>query len=182
MFCFFSNEFHGILVGNKPASVKAFRFTDLGHSPTFLPRQQRKNKTKRCCSVKIFCMQRLPQICMSDLIGFDWSDMSWTYFVHQHLSLFIFLWCAVIDCPHVCDIRWTIVVWSTIIWIVCKSYQLIDYSLLILSFKLTNIYIIILIRDMYHRGGCVGVNCRSWPNWSTICQRHPDIYEHSALH
>ena len=52
MFCVFSNEFHGILVGNKPASVKAFRFTDLGHSPTFLPRQQRKNKTKRCCSVK----------------------------------------------------------------------------------------------------------------------------------
>ena len=30
-----TNEFHGILGGNKPASVKAFRFTDLGHSPTF---------------------------------------------------------------------------------------------------------------------------------------------------
>ena len=30
-----TNEFHGILGGNKPATVKAFRFTDLGHSPTF---------------------------------------------------------------------------------------------------------------------------------------------------
>ena len=74
---FFSNEFHGILVGNKPASVKAFRFTDLGHSPTFLPRQQRKNKTKRCCSVKnILHATASTDMCMSDLIGFDWSDMS----------------------------------------------------------------------------------------------------------
>ena len=30
-----TNEFHGFLGGNKPATVKAFRFTDLGHSPTF---------------------------------------------------------------------------------------------------------------------------------------------------
>ena len=171
MFCFFLNEFHGILVGNKPASVKAFRFTDLGHSPTFLPRQQRKNKTKRCCSVKKY-------FACNGFHRYMFVRLKWIRLVRYELNAFLFIsiclysffviWC---DCPH-------LPMTSVVNNYMSKSYQLIDYSLLILSFK----YIIILIRDMYHRGGCVGVNCRSWPNWSTICQRHPDIYEHSALH